>query len=84
VTNAALGIAALPERQTSRRHLVFSPAIGTFEDCHFFAPSGSDWFSEKDFCLYNPAVRTFKLMHGKVAASWMVFDNGDLQRLAAF
>jgi len=36
VTNTALGIATLPERQMSRRHFVFSPAIGTFEDYHSF------------------------------------------------
>jgi hypothetical protein len=35
VTDTAPGIAPLPERQTSGRHFVFSPAIGTFEDYHF-------------------------------------------------
>jgi hypothetical protein len=30
--NLALGIATLLERQTSRRHLIFGPAIRTFED----------------------------------------------------
>jgi hypothetical protein len=34
VTNLALCIASLLERQTSRRHLIFGPAIGTFEDDH--------------------------------------------------
>jgi hypothetical protein len=36
VTNLALGVTALLERQTSRRHLIFRPAIGTFEDDHRF------------------------------------------------
>ena len=36
VTNLALGVAPLLERQTSRRHLIFGPAIGTFEDNHRF------------------------------------------------
>ena len=31
VTNLALGVTALLERQTSRRHLIFGPAIGTFD-----------------------------------------------------
>jgi hypothetical protein len=34
--NLALGIATLLERQTSRRHLIFGPAIRTFEDHHHF------------------------------------------------
>ena len=36
-TNLALGVTALLERQMSRRHLIFGPAIGTFEDDHCFA-----------------------------------------------
>ena len=36
VTNFALCIAPLPERQTSRRHFIFGPAVGTFEDDHGF------------------------------------------------
>ena len=36
VTNLALGVTALLERQMSRRHLIFGPAIGTFEDHHRF------------------------------------------------
>ena len=31
-TDLALGVTPLLERQTSRRHLIFGPAIGTFED----------------------------------------------------
>ena len=34
--NLALGVTPLLERQPSRRHLVFRPAIGTFEDDHLF------------------------------------------------
>jgi hypothetical protein len=36
VTNLAPGVAPLLERQTSRRHLIFGPAIGTFENNHRF------------------------------------------------
>ena len=36
VTNLALGVTPLLKRQTSRRHLIFGPAIGTFEDDHRF------------------------------------------------
>ena len=36
VTNLALGVTALLERQMSRRHLIFGPATGTFEDDHGF------------------------------------------------
>jgi hypothetical protein len=36
VTNFALGVTPLLKRQTSRRHLIFGPAIGTFEDDHRF------------------------------------------------
>ena len=36
VTNLALGVTAPLERQTSRRHLIFGPAIGTFEDDYRF------------------------------------------------
>ena len=36
VTNLALGVTPLQERQPSRRHLKFGPAIGTFEDHHRF------------------------------------------------
>ena len=36
VTNLALGVTPLLKRQTSRRHLIFGPAIGTFEDNHRF------------------------------------------------
>jgi hypothetical protein len=35
-TNLTLGITPLLERQSSRRHLIFGPAIGTFEDDHGF------------------------------------------------
>jgi hypothetical protein len=35
-TDLALGVTPLLERQTSRRHLIFGPAIGTFEDDHRF------------------------------------------------
>ena len=36
VTNLALGVTALLERQVSRHHLIFGNAIGTFEDDHCF------------------------------------------------
>jgi hypothetical protein len=36
VTNLAPGVTPLLKRQTSRRHLIFGPAIGTFEDDHRF------------------------------------------------
>jgi len=36
VTHFALCIAPLLERQTSRRHLIFGPAVGAFEDDHRF------------------------------------------------
>ena len=36
MANLALGVTALLERQMSRRHLIFGPAIGTFEDDHRF------------------------------------------------
>ena len=36
-TDLALGVTALLERQTSRRHLILGPTIGTFEDDHRFA-----------------------------------------------
>src|SRR5262249_36564608 len=36
VTNLALGVTSLLGRQTSHRHLIFGPAIGTFEDDHHF------------------------------------------------
>ena len=36
-TDLALGITPLLKRQSSRRHLIFGPAIGTFEDDHGFA-----------------------------------------------
>src|SRR5262249_10669281 len=36
VTNLALGVTPLLGRQTSRRHLIFGPAIGTFEGDHRF------------------------------------------------
>jgi hypothetical protein len=35
-TNLTLGITPLLERQPSRRHLIFRPAIGTFENDHRF------------------------------------------------
>jgi len=35
-TDLALGVTPLLERQTSRRHLIFGPAIGTFDDDHRF------------------------------------------------
>ena len=37
MANLALGVTALLERQTSRRHLILGPTIGTFEDDHRFA-----------------------------------------------
>jgi hypothetical protein len=36
VTNLAPGVTPLLKRQTSRRQLIFGPAIGTFEDDHRF------------------------------------------------
>ena len=36
VTSLALGVTPLLERQPSRRHPIFRPAIGTFEDDHCF------------------------------------------------
>ena len=36
ITNLTLGVTPLLERQTSRRHLIFGPAIGTFEGDHRF------------------------------------------------
>jgi hypothetical protein len=36
VTNLAPGVTPLLKRQTSRRHLIFGPAIGTFENNHRF------------------------------------------------
>ena len=36
VTNLALGVTPLLERQMSGCHLIFGPAIGTFEDDHGF------------------------------------------------
>ena len=36
VANLSLGVTPLLERQISRRHLIFGPAIGTFEDDHRF------------------------------------------------
>jgi hypothetical protein len=35
-TNLALGVTALLKRQMGRHHLIFGPAIGTFEDDHGF------------------------------------------------
>ena len=35
-TNLALGITPLLEGQSGRRHLIFRPAIGTFENDHLF------------------------------------------------
>jgi hypothetical protein len=50
----------------------------------FFAPSdGDNLLSEQNFGLHTPAVRAFKLVDGKVAARWMLLDNGELYRLAA-
>jgi hypothetical protein len=64
---------------------VNQPRIGTFEDYHSFTPSCSDYaLSKEDFGLYTAAVRAFKLVDRKVAASRMLFDNSDLYRLAAF
>ena len=36
ITNLTLGVTSLLERQISRRHIIFSPAIGAFEDHHGF------------------------------------------------
>ena len=36
VANLTLGVTPLLERQISRRHLIFGPAIRTFEDHHRF------------------------------------------------
>jgi hypothetical protein len=84
MADSALGIAALPERQAGRRHFVFGPAIRTFEDHHCFTPSDRDnLLSEQDFGLHAPAVGAFKFVDGKVAARWMLLDNGELYRLAA-
>jgi hypothetical protein len=58
----ALGVASLPEGQAGRRHFVFGPAIGTFEDHHSFTPSGGDsLLSEEDFGLHVAAVRAFQI-----------------------
>jgi hypothetical protein len=63
MANSALGIAPLPERQASRRHFVFGPAIRTFEHHHCFTPSDRDnLLSEQDFGLHTPAVRAFKFV----------------------
>ena len=60
----ALGVASLPEGQAGRRHFVFGPAIGTFEDHHSFTPSGGDsLLSEEDFGLHVAAVRAFKFVN---------------------
>jgi hypothetical protein len=58
----ALGVASLPEGQAGRRHFVFGPAIGTFEDHHSFTPSdGDSLLSEEDFGLHVAAVRAFQI-----------------------
>jgi hypothetical protein len=63
MTNLALGIAPLPERQASRHHFIFGPAIGTFEDQHSFTLSDGDkLLSEENFGLHTPAVRAFKFV----------------------
>jgi hypothetical protein len=63
MTKMAFGIAPLPERQASRRHLVFGPAVGTFEDQHSSTPSdGDNPFSEQNFGFYTTAVRAFKFV----------------------
>jgi hypothetical protein len=36
IANLTLGITPLLERQPGRRHLIFGPAIGTFENDHLF------------------------------------------------
>jgi hypothetical protein len=80
----ALGVASLPEGKAGRRHFVFGPAIGTFEDRHSFIPSdGDSLLSEEDFSLHVAAVRAFKFVNRKVAARWMLLDNRKLYRLAA-
>jgi hypothetical protein len=51
-----LGVASLPEGQAGRRHFVFGPAIGTFEDHHSFTPSdGDNLLSEEDSGLHVAA-----------------------------
>jgi hypothetical protein len=81
MANTALGIAPLPERQASRRHFVFGPAIGTFEDHHSFTLSdGDNLLSEQDFGFCAPAVEAFKPVDRKVAACWMLLDNSELYR----
>jgi hypothetical protein len=84
MANLALGIAPLPERKASCRHFVFGPAIGAFEDHHFFRLSdGDNPFSEEDFGLHAPAIRAFKLMDREIAAGWMLLNHRKLYRLAA-
>jgi hypothetical protein len=84
VADSALGIAPLPKRQAGRRHFVFGPAIGTFEDQHSLVPSdGDNLLSDQNFRLHIPAVRAFKFVDRKVAARWMLLDNSELYRLAA-
>ena len=79
MTNLALGIAPLPERKASCRHFVFGPAIGTFEDHHFFTLSdGDSLLSEEDFGLHAPAIRAFKLMDREIAAGWMLLSHRKL------
>jgi hypothetical protein len=57
MANTALGIAPLPERQASRRHFVFGPAIGTFEDHHSFTPSDGDSFRKRILVFTRPQSR---------------------------
>jgi hypothetical protein len=46
--------------------------------------SGGDYMlSEEDSGPHTPAVRAFKLVDRKVAASWMLLDNSELYWLAA-
>jgi hypothetical protein len=49
----------------------------------FTLSDGDDLLSEQNFGLHTPAVHAFKLVNGKVAARWMLLDNGELYRLAA-
>jgi len=73
VANLAFDIAPLLERQASRRQLIFSLAIGTFEDRHLCTiPPVARWQSEKYWrrCL---GFRSERMDHSKISClfqSW--------------
>ena len=61
MANLALGIAALLERQASRRQFILGPAIGTFEDHHsYYAPTVDD--VEGPTFDGNPAIELMLLI----------------------